>query len=283
MSTTSQERAIERTNENEEPAFLATPLDSRRAIEVVDAGADPSGATWALTGAAVGFALGGPLGAAVGGWAANAVSKKLQAGVSKFPINHLPRQCFPPGHPRVDARYLIHPVDHERYLPVADYATTIFDEKRRELTTLLLSLGARKVRIQSRRRQHATSSTDVAATAPSKVGMVKLGGDTNTRNLAELVTTDVILNTPRHEPRVPDALLWYPHEPSWQDLARTRLEQGVQVLDCQLVKRSLREFATELSVGVEFLGGEGSVSSTDTFEEFIEFHADFSLDFAPSA
>lgn len=74
---------------------------------------------------------------------------------------------------------------------------------------------------------------------------------------------------------MPEGLLWYPHEPEWQSLAKGRLELGTRIVTCKVTKRSLKELSSELSFGLESLGLSVGGDSNEEAEETVEFHADF--------
>lgn len=129
--------------------FLAIPAEDRKAITIVDPRAETAGAGWTVAGMAVGMALGGPVGAALGGWVGNAISKSETQGARAFSVQEVAGAEFPPGHPEIGGAYLSHPIATQRYIPVTDYSSAIFAEKRRELKALLQALGARTLRISA--------------------------------------------------------------------------------------------------------------------------------------
>ena len=46
---------------------------------------------------------------------------------------------FPPGHPRRNVVYVAHPINTERYLPLATFQRVLFEEKAREALEMLVA------------------------------------------------------------------------------------------------------------------------------------------------
>lgn len=60
----------------------------------------------------------------------------------------------------------------------------------------------------------------------------------------EIVTTMTL--DPTHEPSVPTGLVWMAHEPIWREVAKARLESGLQ--KCSIDVRSTDDFGVDASL-----------------------------------
>lgn len=131
---------------------------------------------------------------------------------------------FPPGHPRIDHAYAAHPLQGERYLPVAQFHQSVFEQKASELVTLLAALGAERVRVRAARGYREAAGFSLAANVPMEAVSGQNGGSRSRTEAQSLVVEETY--APTGAPRVPDGLVWFAHEPSWQALARRRIEFG---------------------------------------------------------
>ena len=111
------------------------------------------------------------------------------------------------------------------YYPAADFHRFTFEHKFSEAIDLLIHLGATKLRVERVRgwsREYAGSFRASGPTGES-VGM-EVGAKSRSRN--ELLFEANLPGT--HAPVLPDTLVWYPHEPTWQSIANGRLKFGLQ-------------------------------------------------------
>ncbi len=138
---------------------------------------------------------------------------------------------LPLGHPLFDVVYVGHPARPTTYFPLADFHRRAFEHKFTEALKLLSSLGAHSVKvsaIQGWGREFSTNlsfrggdvqSLDTAAGARDKHGREFL-------YTAKLAGHD--------SPQVPNGLSWYRHEDTWQELARQRIQHGLEDFDLRL-------------------------------------------------
>jgi hypothetical protein len=139
---------------------------------------------------------------------------------------------FSPGHPRIDHAYAAHPLATERYLPVAQFHQQLFEQKASELVTLLASLGATRVRVRAARGYREAAGFSLGASVAVESMSAQDGGSRNKTEAQSFAAEETFV--PRGAPRVADGLVWYPHEPSWQALARRRIEFGSSTFRIEL-------------------------------------------------
>jgi hypothetical protein len=140
--------------------------------------------------------------------------------------------AFPPGHPRIDHAYAAHPLQTERYLPVAAFHQQLFEQKASELVTLLAALGAERVTVRAARGYRKGAGFSLGASLPIEAVSAHASASRQ-RSIAQSLTVEetFVVTGP---PRVPEGLVWYPHEPSWQALARRRIEFGTSTFRIEL-------------------------------------------------
>jgi hypothetical protein len=150
---------------------------------------------------------------------------------------------LPPGHPREGVVYIGNPVDPPRYYPAAEFHRMTFEHKLAEAVRLLMALGATELEVRhvAGRSREWAASIDVPI--PSK-GLV-VGGEGQGRVSSSSALLFRATLEGASEPSVPGDLAWYPHEPTWRQVADGRMRYG------------LREFALAVRYDDDF-GVRGS-------------------------
>lgn len=130
---------------------------------------------------------------------------------------------FPPGHPRDGVIYVKHPAAENVYFTAASFHRLVFEHKVTEAVTILMSLGATEIFIE-----HVQGwSREFAATLQvpiSKAGVDVSGSGQNTGNSSILYKAHLRGTT---NPQLPNSLVWYAHEPTWQAIADGRRHYGL--------------------------------------------------------
>lgn len=155
---------------------------------------------------------------------------------------------FPPGHPVANELYVGHPHEPNRYYPIETYEDHLFQSQVMELNHILQSLGAAKIiedrsvtstektgevkkseKLASRQEEskvnaglgihsgsagHKGESTN-QDTSSSESGIQQESG----RRMATSQTFE-----PKFQPFIPTNLSWYNYNPTWQSLAKQRLQ-----------------------------------------------------------
>lgn len=158
---------------------------------------------------------------------------------------------FPPGHPLLDHAYVGHPVRDTSYTPFASFHQLMFEQKVSDLTTLLASLGAERVRVRYREGYRSGAGIRLAADVPehpSGDGRVERHQST----LRDAVFEETYEST--GTPAIPSGLVWFEHEPSWQALARRRLEFGTKTFSAELTYTDDFGVDADIKVGIDKLG-----------------------------
>ena len=154
--------------------------------------------------------------------------RACESGLQVLPIGksdaaHL---TFPPGHPRESVVYVGHPATPKVYYTIADFHRVTFEHKFSEAINLLMHLGATSIRVEHVRGWSKEFSArlsmplgEAGTTASGEAGATQRE---ETQLLYKATLSGAV------EPRLPESLVWYPHEPTWQSIAEGRINFGLQ-------------------------------------------------------
>lgn len=159
----------------------------------------------------------------------------LEAKVSKaikfLKETNIPKLQFPQGHPINNELYIGHPYKNNLYIPLANYETEFFSDRINELLYILQCLGAKEIRIKIVSGiiidQLFEKKSDFSINGETKLAK---GNIENKKDVSEINNnynqnsmTKVQEFDPKEEPYLPNDLIWYHSEPSWQALVKQRL------------------------------------------------------------
>lgn len=129
---------------------------------------------------------------------------------------------FPIGHPQRNTVYVGHPGVADRYFTLSDFHSSLFAEKYAEAVRLLRSLGATDVEIS----YGSGWKKDWAAQANIEVPVVssaKVSANGSFKEDIEIIGK-WNFGVSKVKPRIPEQLVWYRDEPTWQEVANGRVE-----------------------------------------------------------
>jgi len=135
--------------------------------------------------------------------------------ISVAPMSKKEDFRVPPSHPRERILYVGHPLEGMEpvHIPMADFHLYLFEKKFAEIISILMHLGAKTIRVERKtgwgRDLAGLMSVGIPAAGPAS-------GDLLFK--VEFAGTD--------NPKLPGVRLWFRNEPSWQQVARGRLEFG---------------------------------------------------------
>jgi hypothetical protein len=163
------------------------------------------------------------------------ISELSQESMSVFDINNIPDIKFPVGHPKVKELYVGHPFIPNRYIPFEDHEFEFVEDRIREFCDVIVSLGAEEIRIES---IHSTSENTMSSdrTKISGGGSMKVHEgnasyeETNNNSLAKSIEQKIQIERtydPTKYPSLPEGLVWYNNESSWQRLWNQRMSGGL--------------------------------------------------------
>lgn len=186
--------------------------------------AAPMAALPGLAGIAVGVA-----GIAVGVEAVSAAAKAREKGLKVLAVSRTEaaQLRMPPGHPRDRVVYVGHPALAPVYYPAAGFHRFTFEHKFSEAVRLLMALGATELEVEHVRGWSADFAANLSAPLPTAVPIdaAVTAGRRHATGSSALFRAKLAGLT---EPRLPDDLVWFSHEPTWQQVADGRLNYGLQ-------------------------------------------------------
>lgn len=219
----------------EQPKVLDRPYDERRIIVITDklpaAVARSSASKWDIVASAASVALSVTL-PGTGGLVIEAVKSFKDDGELIYPISMEQARGlrFPPGHPRKNVVYIGHPVDDGSYIPTADFHRFLFEHKVAEAQRLLRSLGAHTISVIHIEGWDRNAAAKLGLGLPANVSGadVEVGVDASRTDKTNHQILATMKLTPTGEPRIPENLVWTPHEPLWAEVADARMESGLE-------------------------------------------------------
>ena len=157
---------------------------------------------------------------------------------------------LPPGHPRVGVVYVGNPVEPPCYYPAATFHRMTFEHKLAEAVRLLMALGAVELEVRHVVGRSREWAGRIDVPIPSK-GLVAGGvGEGRGASSSALLFRATLAGG---EPSLPGDLAWYPHEPTWRQVADGRMGYG------------LHEFELAVRYDDDFGVGGGLRAAADKF------------------
>lgn len=229
-------------------SLLAQPYDDRQMIVVVDELRRPEedstpprrsaadGSFWEGVAAVIPVVLTpGPGLAALAvkhliRWNEERVRRATREGVNIRKVTRAEVQglLFPPGHPRRKVVYVGHPSFKQQYMPFASFHRALFEQKAIEAMELLAGLGATSIKIRQVAGTATSASIAASLGVPIHGAAVDVGSDVGKESSQ---SSEILLSAtlvPTRAPHVPEGLIWYAHERTWQGVAKMRLENGLE-------------------------------------------------------
>ena len=185
-----------------------------------------------------------------------------QDHVAVIDIKNMPTINFPMGHPVANQLYVGHPLIPSKYIPFENYQLELVEDKVREFCILAQSLGATEISIeclnsastdQKNNSQQNTNGETKTWVADGK-GMVQKD---SSRHIIDELSRSINLHqtfVPSNKPTMPEDMVWYDNEPSWQRLVSQRLngnltshEERIETKKSQMIEgRELQDIKAEI-------------------------------------
>ena len=154
-----------------------------------------------------------------------------QEHVAVLNIQNLPLINFPMGHPIANQLYVGHPLTPAKYIPFENYQLELVEDRIREFCMLAQSLGATEISIECLNSTNSNQNNKIKVNNSGSVETLWVDGKTNqhierSRHMIDELSRSVSLRQtfePRNKPTIPEGMVWYDNEPSWQRLVSQRL------------------------------------------------------------
>ena len=164
----------------------------------------------------------------------NKYTDLYQDYLSVIDIKELPNSgiVFPVGHPVACQLYVGHPYIKQKYLPFENYELELIEDKVREFCQLAQCLGAKEIHIECLNSSSSDRNTDtnqhISGEANYRFASASANnGRSQSKHLIDEISQSINLHQtfiPNGQPHLPENLVWYPNEPSWQRLYHQRMQ-----------------------------------------------------------
>lgn len=199
-------------------------------------------------------------------------------------INNLPDINFPMGHPVANQLYVGHPYIPSKYIPFENYELELIEDKIREFSQIMQYLGATEINIESVNSSSNNKDSKIDQKLSGGVDYKLVSGSGNaerhiTNKLLEDISQHINLHqkfSPKKYPALPENLVWYQNEPSWQRLYSQRMqgallehEERIETKKSQVVENSELK---QISAEVKWLFVQANGNWEQSMEEKFEAH-----------
>ena len=167
---------------------------------------------------------------------------------------------FPPGHPQAKVVYMQHPANRLSYYPVATFHRHVFEHKFSEALLLLGALGANEINVQHVKGWTREFAGEMSVPIPPSAGNGQIGASVASQaRTRENLLFHASLSGSDTPAMISDPI-WFPHESTWQAVAKLRLEHGLDVFSLTLNYEEDYQVNANLAAAIEGagfkLGGE---------------------------
>ena len=199
-------------------------------------------------------------------------------------INNLPDINFPMGHPVANQLYVGHPYIPSKYISFENYELELIEDKIREFSQIMQYLGATEINIESVNSSSNNKDSKIDQKLSGGVDYKLVSGSGNaerhiTNKLLEDISQHINLHqkfSPKKYPALPENLVWYQNEPSWQRLYSQRMqgallehEERIETKKSQVVENSELK---QISAEVKWLFVQANGNWEQSMEEKFEAH-----------
>ncbi|WP_233842304.1 hypothetical protein [Dyella sp. 2HG41-7] len=161
---------------------------------------------------------------------------------------------FPPGHPRAKVVYMQHPANQRLYYPVASFHRHVFEHKFSEALLLLGALGANTINVQHVKGWSREFAGELSVPIPPSAGTGQAGGSVGTQaRTGENLLFHASLRGSNAAAMI-DNPVWFPHEPTWQAVAKLRLDHGLDVFSLTVNYEDDFQVNAHLTAAIEGAG-----------------------------
>lgn len=220
-----------------------------------------------------------------------------QKNICVIHVDNLPDDLdFPIGHPLVNHLYIGHPLVANKYIPIEKYQLELVEDKVREFCQIAQCLGATEISIEclsnSSGNTFSQNSHTVSGRYESLNEISAHGGITLSNRLIEELSRSINLHqkfSPRNAPYLPEGMIWYKNEPSWQRLYQQRIKGGlctheerIETRKSQVIEnREMLEIKGELETLFSSMNLEFTKNEEEIFEQQENAVLSIKIEFAP--
>jgi hypothetical protein len=162
------------------------------------------------------------------------------------------RLRFPVGHPVPGTVYVLHPADPTLYYPMALFHRMLLEHKFSEAMHIVAVLGAAEVRVTAVERRSTDQAAEVGVQA-ARVAAARAGFERHRHRDGSLSYTANLAGRGA-SPDALDACVWLPHEGTWREVVRQRVEHGLTSFELEVAHEDAYAVTAKLAAEVKMLG-----------------------------
>lgn len=245
-------------------------LVERQSLEL----SDTIPAMASLVASAAGVAA-GPAGAVIAGIAGNVLQEWVgnwmktrgqlqERGLSVVAVGRSEAASLklPIGHPRHNVIYVGHPSIPSVYYTAHDFHQRTFEHKFAEAVRLLMALGATRIEVEYVQGWGREFAATLESSIPTAVAEIAAKAGTSSTSGSQILYKATL---PANKSFVlPDDLVWYHFEPTWQAITNGRLNHGLD--NFSLTVRYTDDFG--INAGVKAAVNKVGLDLGGKFEDF---------------
>ncbi len=189
--------------------------------------------------------------------------RSRENGLKTLPIKRSEAEelIFPPGHPRDGVLYACHPTDTNTYFTVASFHRAAFEHKLAEAVNLLMHLGATKFKVEHIQGWSTEFASNLAV--PLKDATINATASSNSGVKSKILFEASLPNN--RSCVLPNDLVWFHHEKTWQAVANGRLKFGMS--DFSLMINYVDDFG--INAGLKLKAKDSGLDLGGKFEEHL--------------
>ncbi|MBF1390041.1 MAG: hypothetical protein HXN16_04760 [Porphyromonas sp.] len=220
-----------------------------------------------------------------------------QNQIAVLRLAHLQSMTFPMGHPQTNQLYVAHPLVQSHYIPFESYEIELIKDRVHEFCSLMECMGATSISIDY---QQATESEnereyDVSRSGGANVKSYSVEGKQHlneTKRFMQSIGSQLNLQQtyqPFKRPYLPNNLIWYSKEPTWQRLVEQRTRgslishtESIETSTTQVVNNdTLSEIEAELKVLLSNANLQISSATSEKLKQHENVVLRIHVEFAP--
>jgi len=148
---------------------------------------------------------------------------------------------FEISHPQLEMFYICHPLRQNKYFSLDDFHDKVFGDKQSELVYLLQSIGADSIQVEAvKDTVENNSSSNIRTSGMEDETLVGISADHSDeqktdqhRQFRQSGKWDIELQRIK-SPYIPNDLVWYNYEPTWQRIAQSALNGNYKKVTLEL-------------------------------------------------
>jgi hypothetical protein len=175
-------------------------------------------------------------------------------GINVLPVSNSEAKALilPVGHPRDKVLYVGHPAIPTIYYTAASFHIRTFEHKFSEAVRILTTLGATQYEVERESGWWKEFATNLSG--PFGTTGVQVGAEVDKTKSSESRIHYIATLSGNESPTLPKQLVWYPHEPLWQEVAQARLHYGLEKFNLTLRYEDDYGINAGLKLAVEQIG-----------------------------